>query len=426
MNVGFVAMTHLGVNYSAASAANRFSTLCYDPDPALIERLERVELPVEEPGLVALIRENQPRLTYTSTVEDLAVCDLVFFSLDIKTTEENLSDTGPLLEILRATIPKLRDDAVVVILSQVQPGFTRAFIEELKKSGASGNRRIYYQVETLIFGRAVERATKPERYIIGSDDPARPLPACYEEWLKTFHCPLLLMKYESAELAKISINFYLVSSVTTSNTLAEICERMGAEWSEIIPALRLDARIGPQAYLKPGLGIAGGNLERDLMTVKGISARHGTDVGVVDAWIHNSAYRKAWPRRTLSEIFCDKLDGVSLAVWGLAYKENTHSIKNSPSIEFLKSVPTTKIKAFDPQVKTISLPHVTVAESEIDACEGAEALLILTPWPQFSKANLKAAAAKMKGDLVLDPYGITSRELWRSFGFRHLQLGSFI
>ena len=109
------------------------------------------------------------------------------------------------------------------------------------------------------------------------------------------------MAYESAELAKISINFCLVASIAVANTLAEVCERVGADWSDIAPALKLDKRIGQGAYLSPGLGIAGGNLERDLRTIVQIGEAKKTDVGVVKAWLANSAHRKDWTWQVLQD-----------------------------------------------------------------------------------------------------------------------------
>jgi len=117
---------------------------------------------------------------------------------------------------------------------------------------------LFYQVETLIFGQAVERALAPERVIVGCRDPKAALPEPYSTYLKAFDCPILPMRYESAELSKISINVCLVASIGATNMMAELCEGIGADWSEIVPALRLDRRIGRHAYLAPGLGIAGG------------------------------------------------------------------------------------------------------------------------------------------------------------------------
>ncbi len=114
------------------------------------------------------------------------------------------------------------------MLSQVPPGFTRAL------QVVSPNR-LLYQVETLIFGQAVERAIHPERFIVGCVDPSQPLPQRYREVLEAFDCPILPMRYESAELAKISINFCLVASLSAANTLAEVSEAVGADWAEIVP-----------------------------------------------------------------------------------------------------------------------------------------------------------------------------------------------
>ena len=181
--------------------------------------------------------------------------------------------------IKRAT-ENMRADALLVILCQVPPGFTRLI--------AWPASQLYYQVETLIFGRAVERALHPERFIVGCASSLQPIDIRLLGYLQTFDCPILPMKYESAELAKISINIFLVASVTIANTLAELCEQIGADWSEIVPSLRLDKRIGNYAYLNPGLGISGGNLERDLSTVMTYAQKHNTDASVVAAAMAHS------------------------------------------------------------------------------------------------------------------------------------------
>src|SRR5262249_33391294 len=181
--------------------------------------------------------------------------------------------------------------ALLVVLCQVPPGFTRGL--------PWSSERLFYQVETLVFGRAVERATRPERYIVGCAEPSKALPKVLATLLGAFGCPILPMRYESAELAKIAINCCLVASITTANTLAEISERIGAAWSEIVPALKFDARIGPGAYLAPGLGLAGGNLERDLATILGLSEAVGSEASVIRAFVANSRHRPDWAKPVL-------------------------------------------------------------------------------------------------------------------------------
>lgn len=424
--IGFVGLSHLGLNYSLATAAKGFDVVAYDPDAALVRQLQAGVFPIEEPGFTQLFAQHRGRLRYTSDLAALARCDVVFYALDIRTTERNESDPAPLTALLDRTLPALADDATAVVLSQVRPGYTRALAERLKGRADVKIGALHYQVETLIFGAAVQRAMEPERYIVGAADPAAALPAPYRTWLDAFGCPVLVMRYESAELAKIAINFFLVSTVSTTNTLAEVCEAIGADWAEIAPALRLDRRIGPHAYLKPGLGIAGGNLERDLVTVQGLAAQHGTDAGLISAWQHNSAHRKAWAIQAVQRELLARTPQARLAVWGIAYKQDTHSIKNSAAVELMDALRTCAIHAYDPAAKLpgAGFPHVTVHARALDTLAEADALLVMTPWKEFAAIAPDEIRTRMKGRLVIDPYGLLAAHACRTAGLRHLQLGS--
>jgi UDPglucose 6-dehydrogenase len=214
------------------------------------------------------------------------------------------------------------------------------------------------------------------------------------------------MRYESAELAKIAINCCLVSSISVANTLAELCERIGADWSEIVPALKLDARIGPGAYLAPGLGIAGGNLERDLATVVRLAGEQGTDAGVVKAWVANSRHRRDWAARTIRSLVLEKDPAAVIAVWGLAYKENTHSVKNSPSLATIGQLGDVKLRLHDPAVR---IPKQKLFDTPLEAAQGADALMILTPWPQYRAIAPAEIRRAMRGRIVLDPYAVLER-----------------
>jgi UDPglucose 6-dehydrogenase len=422
--IGFIGLSHLGLNYSLATAAKGFDVVAYDPDAALAARCRGGDFPIDEPGFKELFAAHRDRLHYTADVARLAECDLVFYALDIRTNDQNISDTGPLTKLIHDTAPALAAGATLVLLSQVSPGYTRQLIADLVARPEVKVRSFFYQVETLIFGAAVHRAMEPERYIVGAAEPAGPLPPRFQEWHRSFHCPVLVMRFESAELAKIAINFFLVSTVTTTNTLAEVCEAIGADWNEIAPALRLDKRIGPHAYLKPGLGIAGGNLERDLVTVQAIAARHGTETGVVSAWQHSSAYRKKWPRQMLERHVFPLVPRPRLAIWGIAYKEDTHSIKNSAAVELLRGLPGHALHAYDPaaQLDPATIPHVTRHASALEALPGADALVIMTPWREFKTVPPAEIRARLKGSLVIDPYGVLDRAA-SAAGLHLLQLG---
>ncbi|HEU0071129.1 MAG TPA: GDP-mannose dehydrogenase, partial [Alphaproteobacteria bacterium] len=347
-SVGFVGMTHLGLVSATGTASKGFDVVCYDKDAALTAKLRAGDLPVIEPGLDEMLAANGSRQRFTSDPADLKACDVVYIAPDVPTDDQGRSDLTSITTLIGQVIPALSPAGVLVVLCQVPPGYTRAL--------PLAAERLYYQVETLIFGRAVERATEPERFIVGCADPAAPLPAHYREVLEAFGCPILPMRYESAELAKISINMCLVASVSVANTMAELCEQIGAVWSEIVPALKLDRRIGQYSYLAPGLGIAGGNLERDLATVIRFADEKGTDAGVVKAWVANSRHRRDWAARTIRGAVLKDAPNATLAVWGLAYKENTHSVKNSPSLATIAQFPELAMRLHDPAVHDATLP----------------------------------------------------------------------
>ena len=420
--IGFIGLSHLGLNYSLATAAKGFDVVAYDPNGALIERCAAGKFPIDEPGFSELFAQHRARIRYTSDETALAQCERVFYSLDVVTNERNESDPGPLTALIQVTAPKLLPGTAAVILSQVSPGYTRQLRMELRELSPAD---FYYQVETLIFGRAVERAMQPERFIVGTDDPARLLPAPLKAWHEVFKCPVLVMRLESAELAKIAINFFLVSTVATTNTLAEICEAIGADWNEIVPALRLDRRIGPHAYLKPGLGIAGGNLERDLVTVQSLADRHGTEAGIVEAWQRNSRHRRDWAIRHIQRAFPSENDQTVLAVWGFAYKADTHSTKNSSSVQLMRAFRGHRIHAHDPvaQLDAAEFPHVKIFSSPLAAAEGADALLIMTPWSSYAGLSVKKLRKLLRGPIIIDPHAVLDEAQCRDLGFEYHRLG---
>lgn len=415
--IGYAGMTHLGLNSAAAAAEKGFAVVAFDPDPKGVAALARGALPVLEPGLPELVARNAARLTFTAEVGDLARCDLVYIAVDVPTADDGSSDLTPIQTLLDHVTPVLKDGAVLAVLSQVPPGFTRRLERR--------NRPTVYQVETLIFGRAVERALEPERFILGLDDPAAPLPEALAAFLGRFHCPILPMRYESAELAKIAINCCLVASIAVANTLGELCERIGADWSEIAPSLKLDRRIGQHAYLAPGLGLAGGNLERDLATVIRIADEGGADAGVVRAWLANSRHRRHWALRETHAAVLGHGGDPLIAVWGLAYKPDTHSTKNAPSLALLEAIRPFRVRVHDPAVRGEGLghPRLVVAETPLDACAGADVLVIMTPWRAYAEVAPADVAAALAGRVVIDPHGVLDAKACAAVGLKQRVLG---
>ena len=415
--IGFAGMTHLGINSAAAAAGHGVEAVCFDTDATVIAKLKSGKLPVVEPGLPELLEQNKPRVIYTAEVGDLKRCDVVYIAADVPTDDQGQSDLSGIRALIHTVEAGLRRDAILVILCQVPPGFTRSL--PLPKE------RLFYQVETLIFGRAVERAMHPERVIIGCAEPDRPLPQAFHAFLSVFACPILPMRYESAELAKISINCCLVASVTVANTLAELSERVGADWSEIVPALKLDKRIGPYAYLSPGLGLAGGNLERDLATLLHLAQSTGSEAGLIESFVRNSRHRRDWVLRTLhTEVLAANPKAV-IGVLGLAYKENTHSTKNSPSLALIAQLKPWRLQVHDPVVPASAALHPDVkgCASALEVAQGADALVIMTPWPAYRDLTADQIVRAMSGRAIIDPYRVLDGKAIAGAGLDYFTLG---
>ncbi|MFO0953592.1 MAG: nucleotide sugar dehydrogenase [Isosphaeraceae bacterium] len=415
--IAFAGLSHLGLVSAAAAASKGFEVVGFDPDPVLVARMAAGDLPVYEPELDALVASCSPRLRFSSEPTSLRNADVIVLARDVPTDEHGKSDLGPLESLIAAVVREARPGCEVVVLSQVSPGFTRRMA-----AASPPGLHWYYQVETLVFGQAVERATRPERLIVGCEDPTQPLPAAYRELLESFGCPILPMRYESAELTKVSINMCLVASVTVANTMAELSERVGADWSEVVPALRLDRRIGPHAYLNPGLGLSGGNLERDLATVRALAYEHGTEAGLVEASLTSSRYRKNWLLRTLASEVLGPVEFPTVAVWGLAYKPGTHSTRNSPALALLESLGDATVLAHDPRVELPPgrFPNVEQVDDPLDACRGADALVIATPWPMYASIDPRRIRRALRGRVVIDPFSLVDPS---ASGLVHHRLG---
>lgn len=407
--VAYVGLTHLGLISAAAALEKGFNVLCFDPNEELVSNLKDSKYPINEPGFEEIVAKNKDRISFTTQLEDLKKADLIYVAPDIPTTEGGVSDLEGIRNLINIVAPYISKTSCLIILSQVPPGFTRS-LQEMVQSGSIDPEKIYYQVETLVFGIALQRALYPERFIIGTHNSTKSLNINFEAFLEAFNCPLLIMDYESAEFCKICINAFLAATVSTTNTLEEVCQKIGAKWSDIVPALRLDKRIGEYAYLTPGLGLSGGNIERDLRTISSLSQEWGTHGKVIDSFIKNSLHRRNWPLNVFyNHILPQFLDkDIIIAILGLAYKENTHSTKNSAALKLISQLQGFKIQAYDPLVKDIpfSSESIRLKANVLEAVKGVDVLFLMTPWPEFKDQNPEELLPLMRKKFIVDPYNL--------------------
>ena len=426
MTIGYAGMSHLGIVSAIVTACKGHDVVGYDAGSGRAASLDQGLLPIVEPGLREALEECRNRIRFTDGISDLSGCEVIFISLDVPTDANNRSDTTPVEQMALDAAQAASPGSTLVVLSQVPPGFTRRFAAGCGGAGGVKGLRVFYQVETLVFGNAVERALRPERFIVGGGDSACRLPRSYEEWLGGFDAPVFKMSYESAELAKISINMFLASSVTTANTLAEVCEAVGAEWSDIIPTIRADRRIGQYAYIIPGLGLSGGNLERDLATIGGLAAEFGTNASIVGAHIDNSRHRRDWVLKTFHRQVMSQQANPKIAVWGLAYKPNTMSTKNSPALSLLEALGPFSVRVYDPEavLDADCATGVVQKSTALEACREADVLIVMTPWDEFHEVDLVQVRELMTGRVIIDPAGVLDRDRCVELGFSHATLGS--
>ena len=427
---GVIGLSHLGIVYGAAWASFGQPVIAVDTDAEAVARLQAGDPIVREPGLPELLERSRPYLSYTTDFARLAECSLVILARDVPTDDANQSDLSAVQRLLAAAIPHLREGVTLVVMSQVPPGFNRALAEQIRAARPGLTFQSYYWVETLVFGDAVRRALEPERLIVGCADPTAPLPEPFKSGLERFGCPVLTMGYESAELTKTAINIYLIGSVTYANALADLCEEVGADWSEMIPALRLDRRIGPAAYMRPSLGVAGGNLERDLVTLRRLGAAHDLETVYLDALQAANDARFDWVHRKLAEWLLPRGATQTVAIWGLTYKKDTRSTKNSPALRLLAEIdPRLTLQAWDPAVDLeevraagVDVP-LTVTRSRDAALDDADCLVIMADWDQFAQADLDAIRTRMRRPLVIDTVGVLQGRQAELGGIEYVAMG---
>ena len=405
--VGVVGLSHLGVTASTGLASLGFQILGVDSDQETVRRLQQGNCIFPEPSLPELLASHRTRMEFTTDFAKLAACAVVIFGQDTFITEQNEMDLSRIHALIDSLIPHLRQDVTILFMSQVPVGFTRALSKRIRDQRKNLRFRLHYWVDVLVVGDAVSRFLKPGRIIIGHEHMPEPLSEPVSRMFQSFQCPVFDMNYESAEITKSAVNVYLATTVTFANALSNLCEAVGADMTQIIPALRLDKRIGPFAYIKPGLGFSGGHLERDLVALSRLARSHGVNTSVLDLIQEESAGRYHWLTKKIdSEIFAEH-PFPTIALWGLSYKKNTDSTHGAPSLKVIRDCATrARLVAYDPLVHLPSDLGVTAVDDRYAALEGAHGLLILSDWDEFKILDIRRLIQAMEASVIIDPLGV--------------------
>ncbi len=416
--IGFLGLSHLGLCYLVAAVSKNTKVIGIDKNKNIIENLRKNKiLHVKENYLLENIVKYKKNILFSTDFKALIKCDIVFISQDVKTNNYGKSNFNILNSYISKAIKNMNINAELVLLSQVPPGFTRK-IKWPKK-------QLFYNVETLVFGNAIFRAKFPERLIIGYDQKENINKTKIYKYLKSFKVPIISMSYESAEITKISINLILISNITVANEIGIICEKINASWNDVYQALILDKRIGKYAYIKNGLGLSGGNLERDLYNSIEICKKNSLKNDFFNSMLNSSKINKKWALNKFKFISKFLPKNSKIGILGLSYKENTNSTKNSPAITILKENKFKNIYCYDPlaelNMNNLSYKRENSFKKVIKNCD---LLLIMTKWDEFKNINLKTLKLNMNKRFIIDPFGVLAHLSLNENGFDYFCKGS--
>jgi len=417
LTVGFFGLTHLGTCSSIAAAMKNINVIACDTNSEIYYKRKSGIFDKAEPGVDNFLKKPNSFFKLTNEIQELQNCDLIYVSIDAPVNILGEVDVTPVKDYYFKLIEIIPESIPIIILSQVNPGFTRQLESQRKNT--------YYQMETLIFGQGIERALSPERYVLGSAD--KEIPDSIRNFLSIDNCELFIFSYESAELSKLAANFFLASTITATNTLSELATKLGADWNDIAGALKMDKRIGKYAYLKPGLGIGGSNIIRDLVGLKKLASHYATESSLIDSMVINSNYMLKWISRTFSNSLT-KLPNrnINIGLLGLSYKKDTDSIIRSSGLDFLKNFSKKfRFNVFDPVVTKINdLPDsITWNSNYRDVIEVSDILIIATPWDEFQTSNFIQAIEYSKIKILIDPYGCVNALPSPTQNISHIVLG---
>lgn len=404
--IGVTGLSHQGLVTVAGLASLGFCIVGIDKDEQIVRELQNGNCNLPEPSLSAFLEKNKESIIFTADFSKLGECAIVLVTKDTPTNERNEMQLAAVTALLDAAAPYFADKVEIALMSQVPVGFTRAFERRLGSQRPDLQFSLVYWVDTLVIGDAVARFVKPERVILGFGNASGAPGTHLLKLLSCFTCPILNMRFESAELAKAAINVYLAASVTFANVIANICEATGADIGEVAHGLRLDKRIGRHAYIKPGLGLSGGHLERDVIMLSQIAQERQIKTKFFDVIREESALRHKWLYDKLeTEVFA-RVAFPKIAIWGLSYKKNTDSMFGAPSVNLIKNFEKrATFVAYDSAARLPEGVKVRRVDEKYRAIEGADCLLILNNCDEFADIDFERLKKTMAYPLIIDCLG---------------------
>ena len=394
--IGILGAGYVGLATAASFAARGCTVVCADPQTEKIATLQGGALPFFEEGMLEVFREAKVPVVFTTSITDACSCDVVFCCVGTPSAPDGSADLS-FVRSAATTCAEYAPGKLFVLKSTVPPGTSRAIAAYVNH-----RLRVVANPEFLREGNAVYDGLHPSRIVLGADDhdAMRDLQALYSG----VDAPIVATNTVTAEMVKYASNSFLATKISFINEIANVCDDIGADVQMVARGMGLDDRIGPK-FLQPGPGYGGSCFPKDVRALMYLGERIHVPLRILAATTAVNEERQALPyHRVVAAL--GSLDGKRIAVWGLAFKPGTDDIRDAPALAFIQRVLAdgAHVVAYDPLVRALpeAYAQTRIAPTAVEALSGADALVVMTDWPEFSKYSPEDVLSHLSGTCVID------------------------
>jgi UDPglucose 6-dehydrogenase len=431
MKIAVIGTGYVGLVAGTCFAETGNSVVCVDTDASKIEALRAGKIPIYEPGLEELVRRNvaEERLVFTTDTADAVQRSLlVFIAVGTPPGDDGSSDLKYVLQAAESVAKAMNGFKVIVDKSTVPVGTARLVTETIRRH-TTHPFDVVSNPEFLKEGAAIDDFMKPDRVVVGCDDPrtAEIMKELYAPFVRTGN-PVLVMDVASAELTKYAANAMLATRISFMNEIATLCERLGANVNLVRQGVGLDSRIG-MPFLFPGIGYGGSCFPKDIKALVRTGQDAGHELEILKAVERVNAEQKKWLLRRVDQHFQDGVAGRTFGVWGLSFKPQTDDMREAPSIVVVNGLLErgAKVRVCDPEALHEARRHfgerVTYHKKQYEAIDGADALVVCTEWNEFRHPDFDRIQTLLRQPVVFDGRNVYVNYRLPQRGFTYFAVG---
>ncbi|MCX8130438.1 MAG: UDP-glucose/GDP-mannose dehydrogenase family protein [Clostridia bacterium] len=435
MNISIIGTGYVGLVTGAGFADLGMNVLCMDTDEHKISQLKQCSIPIYEPLLEEIVKNNFGKnLNFTTDIKEaVEYSEIIFIAVGTPTMDDNTADLKNLYQAVRSIATHMDSYKIIVDKSTVPVGTAKCVKKEISQILYENRKNISFDVvsnpEFLREGNAVEDFFKPERIVIGSDNnaPLDIMKKLYESFISR-GIPLLTTNLETAEMIKYASNAFLAAKISFINEIANMCEYCNADVGMISKAIGLDSRIGSK-FLNPGPGFGGSCFPKDLKALVGIGKKIGYAPKLINSVIAVNENQKKLMFRKIKKAL-GSLENKNITVLGLAFKAETDDIRESPPITIIEMLIREKanVKVYDPKamlnMKNLYRSfNIEYFEDAYSACAGTDCIVIATEWKEFSCLELQRLQQLVRTPLFIDLRNLYEPESVKKSGFIYQGVG---